>query len=51
MQKRLENKFLLAAHKHPRNLDEYIDDEHIIGIGKLMRRAIEDEKLFSPIFL
>jgi putative ATPase len=35
----------------PRTLDEYIGQEHIVGEGKLLRRAIEADKLFSSIIL
>jgi hypothetical protein len=32
-------------------IDEYIGQEHIVGEGKLLRRAIEADKLFSSIIL
>jgi len=32
-------------------LDEYIGQEHIVGEGKLLRRAIQADKLFSSIIL
>ncbi len=35
----------------PRTLEEYIGQEHIVGEGKLLRRAIEADKLFSSIIL
>ncbi|NMB88529.1 MAG: AAA family ATPase, partial [Chloroflexi bacterium] len=38
-----------AARLRPRNLDEVIGQEHIIGPGKLLRRAIEADRLFSSI--
>ena len=34
----------------PRTLDEYIGQEHIIGKGKLLRRAIQADRLSSLIF-
>jgi putative ATPase len=34
----------------PRNLDEYIGQEHIMGEGKLLRRAIQADRLSSVIF-
>ena len=34
----------------PRNLDEYIGQQHIIGPGRLLRRAIEADRLGSLIF-
>lgn len=40
----------LAARMRPRNLDEFIGQEHIVGQGKLLRRAIETDELRSAIF-
>ncbi|TCP54546.1 putative ATPase [Tumebacillus sp. BK434] len=40
----------LAARMRPQNLDELIGQEAIIGQGKLLRRAIETDKLTSLIF-
>ena len=34
----------------PRNLDEFIGQEHIVGKGRLLRRAIESDTLQSSIF-
>ena len=36
----------LAARMRPRTLDEYMGQEHIVGPGKLLRRAIEAELYF-----
>ena len=41
----------LAARMRPRTLDEFVGQEHIVGAGKLLRRAIESDKLFSSINL
>ena len=41
----------LAARMRPRTLDEFVGQEHIIGPGKLLRRAIEADRLFSSIIL
>lgn len=41
----------LAARIRPRTLDEFVGQEEIIGEGKLLRRAIESDKLFSSIIL
>ena len=41
----------LAARMRPRTLAEYIGQEHIVGPGKLLRRAIEADRLFSSIIL
>ncbi len=40
----------LAARMRPRSLDEFIGQEHIVGPGKLLRRAIETDELRSVIF-
>lgn len=40
----------LAARMRPRNLDEYAGQEHILGHGKLLRRAIEADRFSSLIF-
>jgi len=39
----------LAFRMSPRTLDEYIGQEHIIGEGKLLRRAIEADRISSII--
>jgi putative ATPase len=39
----------LAARMRPRNLDEFVGQEHILGPGKLLRRAIEEDELTSVI--
>jgi len=41
----------LAARMRPRTLDEMVGQEHIIGPGRLLRRAIEADRLFSSIIL
>jgi len=40
----------LANRMRPRTLDEYIGQEHIIGPGRLLRRAIQIDQLSSVIF-
>ena len=40
----------LADRMRPRTLDEFIGQEHIVGPGKLLRRAIETDRLQSSIF-
>lgn len=40
----------LAARMRPRNLDEYIGQAHIVGRGRLLRRAIAADQLSSVIF-
>ena len=39
----------LAARMRPRRLDEFIGQEHILGEGKLLRRAIQADQLGSII--
>ena len=39
----------LAARMRPRILDEVVGQTHIIGPGKLLRRAIEADRLFTSI--
>jgi putative ATPase len=34
----------------PRSLDEFIGQQHLVGEGKLLRQAIEQDKLISMIF-
>ena len=51
MQEQMRNEAPLAARMRPRTLDEYVGQEHIIGPGKLLRRAIEADRLFSSIIL
>ena len=40
----------LAARIRPVSLDEVVGQEHIIGKGRLLRRAIQADKLGSLIF-
>lgn len=40
----------LADRMRPRTLDEFIGQEHIVGEGRLLRRAIEADRLTSSIF-
>jgi putative ATPase len=51
MQERMNQEAPLAARMRPRNLEEFIGQEDIIGEGKLLRRAIEADRLFSSIIL
>ena len=52
MQEDLNREAPLAARMRPRTLDEFVGQEHIIGEGKLLRRAIEptgcSPRSFSP---
>jgi putative ATPase len=40
----------LATRMRPRALEEFVGQEHILGPGKLLRRAIEADRLPSVIF-
>ncbi len=40
----------LAARMRPRDLDEYVGQGHILGPGRLLRRAIEADRFTSLIF-
>ena len=42
---------LLADRLRPEHLDEYIGQEHIIGPGKLLRRAIEADQIFVHLVI
>src|SRR5512137_2212669 len=51
MHERMKTEAPLAARMRPRSLDEIVGQEHIVGEGKLLRRAIEADRLFSSIIL
>jgi len=40
----------LAARMRPRVLDEYVGQDHILGEGRLLRRAIQADQISSLIF-
>jgi len=48
-QEQLRKEAPLAARMRPRTLDEFVGQEHIIGPGRLLRRAIESDRLFSSL--
>lgn len=48
-QDQLEKEAPLAVRMRPRTLDEFVGQEHILGPGKLLRRAIEADRLGSII--
>ncbi|MBD2464633.1 AAA family ATPase [Oscillatoria sp. FACHB-1407] len=49
-QQLVETEAPLAARMRPRTLDEFIGQDHIIGQGRLLRRAIQADQLSSLIF-
>ncbi|MCS7246970.1 MAG: AAA family ATPase [Anaerolineales bacterium] len=51
MQKALSSEAPLAARMRPRTLDEFVGQEEIVGPGRLLRRLIETDRLFSSIIL
>src|ERR1700751_3667643 len=46
---KIANAAPLATRMRPRSLDEFVGQEHILGPGKLLRRAIEADRLPSVI--
>ncbi len=50
MEARQEREQPLAARLRPRTLDEYVGQDHILGPGRLLRRAIQADQLSSLIF-
>jgi len=50
-QERLAREAPLAARMRPRILDDLLGQGHIVGPGKLLRRAIEADRLFSSLIL
>ncbi len=51
LEDKLRSEAPLAARMRPRTLDEIIGQDHIVGEGKLLRRAIEADRMFSSIIL
>jgi putative ATPase len=48
-QEQIHREAPLAARMRPRILDEFVGQEHIVGDGRLLRRAIEADRLFSSL--
>ncbi|HEX9676424.1 MAG TPA: AAA family ATPase [Anaerolineales bacterium] len=51
LQQRMVREAPLAARLRPRKLEEFVGQEHIVGQDRLLRRAIEADRLFSSIIL
>ena len=51
MQEKMQTESPLADRMRPQTLDEIIGQDHIIGEGRLLRRAIQADRLFSSIIL
>jgi putative ATPase len=48
-QQQLRYEAPLAARMRPRSLSTFVGQEHIVGEGRLLRRAIEADRLFSSL--
>jgi putative ATPase len=48
-QEQIRREAPLAARMRPRTLDEFVGQEHIAGQGRLLRRAIKADRLFSSL--
>ena len=48
-QEQIRRESPLAARMRPRALDEFVGQEHIVGEERLLRRAIEADRLFSSL--
>src|SRR5262245_21985399 len=46
----IEKESPLANRMRPRTLDEFVGQEHILGPGRLLRRAIQADQISSLIF-
>jgi len=51
LQERMQHESPLADRMRPQTLDEIVGQDHIIGEGRLLRRAIQADRLFSSIIL
>ena len=49
-QEQIDREAPLAARMRPRTLDEFVGQRHILGPGRLLRRAIQADQLSSVIF-
>lgn len=48
-QEQIRHEAPLAARMRPLTLDEFVGQTHIVGEGRLLRRAIESDRLFSSL--
>jgi len=51
LQEQMQHQAPLADRMRPQTLDEIVGQDHIIGEGRLLRRAIQADRLFSSIIL
>ncbi len=49
-QQKVKSEAPLADRMRPRTLDEFVGQDHIVGTGRLLRRAIVADRLSSLIF-
>ncbi|MFO7695824.1 MAG: AAA family ATPase [Anaerolineae bacterium] len=49
-QAQIEREAPLAARMRPRTMDEFVGQEHVVGQGRLLRRAIQADQITSLIF-
>jgi len=49
-QAQIEREAPLAARMRPRTLDEFVGQEHVVGPGRLLRRAIQADQISSVVF-
>ena len=47
--RQLESEAPLAARMRPQDFDEFVGQEHIVGPGRVLRKSIEADQLFSII--
>jgi putative ATPase len=40
----------LADRMRPRNISEFVGQDHVVGVGSLIRHAIEEDRIFSMLF-
>jgi putative ATPase len=50
MKQQISEQAPLAARMRPKTLDDFVGQEHIVGPGRLLRRAIQADQLSSLIF-
>ena len=49
-QKAAESTKPLAERMRPRNISEFVGQDHVVSAGSLIRHAIEEDRIFSMIF-
>lgn len=49
-QREIEKSAPLADRMRPKNLDDYIGQDHLVGDGKIINRMIKSDRIYSMIF-